>query len=179
MSCKMTSSSGIQGRRQIVEGIFQVLFSYHFNLALSAEKTHPKSSISMPDDQDPSLQTRHTLNNEVAMNESDDTTEPPPEGPTDSHVLSQIEPDEKGLTQQAGDSTDVTDLGWRSPADTIEEPLIAGLLNEDLWMLIRRFDKVNPQHGDVFPPFSNMILNFRSKFIMSRPYQMPRCRILI
>ncbi|KAJ5103492.1 hypothetical protein N7532_004021 [Penicillium argentinense] len=64
-----------------------------------------------------------------------------PDGPTDSHVLSQVEQDEKGLSQQAGDTAELTDLGWSKPVQHIEEPLIAGLSNQDLWMLLRRFDK--------------------------------------
>ncbi|CAI7664546.1 unnamed protein product [Penicillium glandicola] len=63
------------------------------------------------------------------------------EGPTESHVLSQVEQDEKGLSQKAGDTAEITDLGWGESPDAIEEPLVAGLSNEDLWMLIRRFDK--------------------------------------
>jgi hypothetical protein len=60
-------------------------------------------------------------------------------GPTDSHALSQVEQDEKGLAQQAGATDEVTDLGWeQSPQGQI----VAGLSNEDLWMLIRRFNKV-------------------------------------
>jgi hypothetical protein len=66
---------------------------------------------------------------------------PTPEGPTDSHVLSQVEQDEKGMIQKAGDTPDITDVGWNNLADNTEQ-LIAGLSNEDLWMLIRRFDKV-------------------------------------
>lgn len=79
-------------------------------------------------------------------NKDDNTREktPSPEGPTDSHVLSQVQPDEKGLTQQTGDTDGVTDLGWSTSAEHIEEPLIAGLSNEDLWVFIRRFDKVGP-----------------------------------
>ncbi|KAJ5590679.1 hypothetical protein N7450_004651 [Penicillium hetheringtonii] len=74
--------------------------------------------------------------------ENDSAQSPPiPEGPTDSHVLSQIELDEKGLSQKAGDSAEITDLGWTKPLEHIEGPLIAGIPNEDLWMLIRRFDK--------------------------------------
>lgn len=65
-----------------------------------------------------------------------------PEGPTDSHVLAQVEQDEKGLSQKAGDTPEITNLGWGKSPDSIEEPLVAGLSNEDLWMLIRRFDKV-------------------------------------
>ncbi|OQE46756.1 hypothetical protein PENCOP_c001G01517 [Penicillium coprophilum] len=62
-------------------------------------------------------------------------------GPTDSHVLAQVEQDEKGLSQKAGDTAEITNIGWDEPPDAIEEPLVAGLSNEDLWMLIRRFDK--------------------------------------
>lgn len=70
--------------------------------------------------------------------------EPPtPEGPTDSHVLAQVEQDEKGLSQLAGDTAEVTDIGWTTPADQFEKPIIAGISNEDLWMLIRRFDKAS------------------------------------
>ncbi|KAG0159370.1 hypothetical protein PDIDSM_6892 [Penicillium digitatum] len=64
-----------------------------------------------------------------------------PEGPTESHVLSQVEQDEKGLSQKAGDTEEITNVGWGESPDAIEEPFIAGLSNEDLWMLIRRFDK--------------------------------------
>lgn len=72
----------------------------------------------------------------------EDVEKPPtPKGPTDSHVLSQVEQDEKGLIQKAGDTPDITDVGWNNIADHTEQ-LIAGLPNEDLWMLIRRFDKV-------------------------------------
>ncbi|KAJ5924709.1 hypothetical protein N7466_008896, partial [Penicillium verhagenii] len=64
-----------------------------------------------------------------------------PEGPTDSHILSQVEQDEKGLSQQAGITSDITDLGWNQPSHHFDEAIVAGLSNEDLWMLIRRFDK--------------------------------------
>ncbi|KAJ5760536.1 hypothetical protein N7520_007692 [Penicillium odoratum] len=66
---------------------------------------------------------------------------PIPEGPTDSHVLSQVEQDDKGLAQQADDTAEVRDLGWNQPSQHFDEAIIAGLSNEDLWMLIRRFDK--------------------------------------
>lgn len=88
------------------------------------------------------------LNNADDLNNADrNTVEKPssPEGPTDSHVLSQVEPEEKGLAHQAGERDEMTDLGWGAPAEHIEEPLITGLSNEDLWMFIRRFDKVRPE----------------------------------
>ncbi|CAG8156598.1 unnamed protein product [Penicillium salamii] len=64
-----------------------------------------------------------------------------PDGPTDSHILSQVDQDDKGLVQKAGETAEITNIGWGHPPDQIEEPLVAGLSNEDLWMLIRRFDK--------------------------------------
>ncbi|CAG7923727.1 unnamed protein product [Penicillium olsonii] len=66
---------------------------------------------------------------------------PEPDGPTDSHILSQVDQDEKGLAQKAGETAEITNIGWGHEPDQIEEPLVAGLPNEDLWMLIRRFDK--------------------------------------
>lgn len=65
-----------------------------------------------------------------------------PKGQTESHVLSRVEQDEKGLSQKAGHTAEITNIGWGESPDAIDEPLVAGLSNEDLWMLIRRFDKV-------------------------------------
>jgi hypothetical protein len=73
---------------------------------------------------------------------TDDEYKETPEGPTDSHVLSQVDQDEKGLAQKAGETAETTNVGWGESPDAIVEPLVAGLSNEDLWMLIRRFDKV-------------------------------------
>ncbi|KAJ5492942.1 hypothetical protein N7539_001688 [Penicillium diatomitis] len=63
-----------------------------------------------------------------------------PEGPTDSHVLSQVEPEEKGIIQKMGDTNDISDVGWTN-LEHHREQLIAGLSNEDAFMLIRRFNK--------------------------------------
>ncbi|KAJ5818536.1 hypothetical protein N7474_004127 [Penicillium riverlandense] len=77
----------------------------------------------------------------VVHNNNEDTEKPSqPRGPTESHVLAQIEQDEKGLAQK-DDTTETTDIGWGQSGDQIEESLVAGLSNEDLWMLIRRFNK--------------------------------------
>lgn len=86
------------------------------------------------------------LNHANDLRDADRNTVKEPSGPdepTDSHALSQVEPEEKGLAHQAGHTDEVTDLGWNASAEHIEGPLIAGLSNEDLWMLIRRFDKVD------------------------------------
>ena len=74
--------------------------------------------------------------------DDESNNDPEPDGPTDSHILSQVDQDEKGLAQKAGETAEITNIGWGHEPDQIEEPLVAGLPNEDLWMLIRRFDKV-------------------------------------
>lgn len=65
--------------------------------------------------------------------------------PTESHALA-VEaaknPETPGAAQMAhGD--EVVDLGWNEPKEKVEEPLVGGLGNEDLWLLVRRFNKVN------------------------------------
>ena len=67
-----------------------------------------------------------------------------PTGPTDSHILSQVEQDDKGLSQKphAGHTENTSDIGWGAPSHDFEKRIVAGLSNEDLWMLISRFNKV-------------------------------------
>ncbi|KAH7045112.1 hypothetical protein B0J12DRAFT_711932 [Macrophomina phaseolina] len=63
--------------------------------------------------------------------------------PTLSHSLAMQgdpEADEKGLAQKDHDE-EVVDLGWNEPKEIVAEPLVGGLENEELWMLVRRFNK--------------------------------------
>ena len=61
---------------------------------------------------------------------------------TTSHVLADADHDEKGAAQRdRGDPEGEEDLGWNQDAEAVPTPLIGGLSNEDLWTLIRRFDK--------------------------------------
>ncbi|KAL2827384.1 hypothetical protein BDW59DRAFT_179151 [Aspergillus cavernicola] len=64
------------------------------------------------------------------------------QGPTDSHLLSHVEPDEgaKGLAHKAGETEHVSDIGW-GESGTLQERIVPGLSNEDLFLLIRRFNK--------------------------------------
>lgn len=55
------------------------------------------------------------------------------------------------LTQPPTDETGPPDtlakplnLHWKPSSRTVDETLADGLSNEDLWMLIRRFNKVRP-----------------------------------
>lgn len=64
------------------------------------------------------------------------------EGPTASHALATSPTEETGLVQQDHDE-EVRDLGWNEPKEAIPAPLVGGMDNEDLWVLVRRFDKVS------------------------------------
>jgi hypothetical protein len=64
------------------------------------------------------------------------------EGPTASHALATSPSvEEPGLVQLDHDE-EVKDLGWNQPKEGIPAPLVGGMENEDLWVLVRRFDKV-------------------------------------
>lgn len=75
---------------------------------------------------------------------STDTTDTTDTPPTMSHALAAeaVEsPDSTGAAQQEH-AQEVVDLGWNEPAQEIVNPLVGGLPNEDLWILLRRFNKV-------------------------------------
>jgi len=61
--------------------------------------------------------------------------------PSMSHALAASDHDVKGLAQEAHD-LEVKDLGWNEPEKNIPSPLVGKLPNEDLWILVRRFNKV-------------------------------------
>lgn len=69
-----------------------------------------------------------------------ETSKTPAGAPSLSHALATTKHAEKGLAQQYHDD-EVLDLGWNQTKQRVSEPLVGGLENEDLWMLIRRFDK--------------------------------------
>lgn len=58
-----------------------------------------------------------------------------------SHALATADHDEKGEAQEQHDD-EVKDLGWTETNDKIADPLVARLPNEELWILVRRFNKV-------------------------------------
>lgn len=61
--------------------------------------------------------------------------------PTMSHELANVDHEEKGVAQQNYGQTEAKDLGWTSKASEVPSPLVHGLSNEELWTLIRRFNK--------------------------------------
>ena len=62
--------------------------------------------------------------------------------PTASHALAKADPNQKGHAQIDHGGDEVKDLGWHEDADDIPAPLVGGLPNEELWVLIRRFNKM-------------------------------------
>jgi uncharacterized protein DUF3292 len=64
------------------------------------------------------------------------------EEPTLSHELAMQDHEHKGAAQKDHDVEEVADLGWNEGADEIANPLVGGLKNEDLWVLVRRFNQV-------------------------------------
>lgn len=64
--------------------------------------------------------------------------------PTESHALAMEaakNPELVGAAQIVH-GEEVIDLGWNEPKEKVEAPLVGGLGNEDLWLLVRRFNKV-------------------------------------
>ncbi|WZH43993.1 uncharacterized protein QYS62_005007 [Fusarium acuminatum] len=64
------------------------------------------------------------------------------EAPTVSHALAEESKDfeEKGAAQIEHGDVEVKNLGWNEEARFVP-PLVGGLKNEDVWTLLRRFDK--------------------------------------
>ncbi|KAI4227753.1 MAG: hypothetical protein L6R36_002173 [Xanthoria steineri] len=59
--------------------------------------------------------------------------------PTDSHALANADHDDKGAAQVNGDDS-IKNLGWNEHPKDVPD-LVGGLDNEELWTLIRRFNK--------------------------------------
>jgi len=64
--------------------------------------------------------------------------------PTTSHALAV---QSKGVEAHGAAHEDhdgeVKDLGWHKPEEQIPSPLVGRLPNDDLWLLLRRFNKVS------------------------------------
>lgn len=82
----------------------------------------------------------------VSEPEKHETANSITEEPTLSHALATDDHEEKGLAQREHDD-EVADLGWNEKKGEISAPLVGGLDNEDLWLLIRRFNKVRRRTG--------------------------------
>ncbi|KAH6623155.1 hypothetical protein F5144DRAFT_550738 [Chaetomium tenue] len=88
-----------------------------------------------------------------------DSTTVPGDGPTFSHALA-TETRDNGNQKQHHPEKDVQDLGWNEPKQNIAAPLIAGMDNEELWLLIRRFNKqIYDVKATPYPPPGGLDLN--------------------
>jgi Protein of unknown function (DUF3292) len=61
--------------------------------------------------------------------------------PSESHALATENHELKGAAQEAGKESRITDLGWQANAEGVAT-MVGGLPNEELWTLVRRFNKV-------------------------------------
>lgn len=61
---------------------------------------------------------------------------------SESHALATENHDLKGAAQEAGTEAQTTNLGWQANAAKDVATLVGGLPNEELWTLIRRFNRV-------------------------------------
>jgi hypothetical protein len=79
--------------------------------------------------------------------EREETSRTITEKPTASHELA-VEaaraPEQLGAAQVLH-KDEVKNLGWNEPQEAVENPLVGGLSNDDLWVLVRRFNKVSLQ----------------------------------
>ena len=62
--------------------------------------------------------------------------------PSDSHALASADDHEvKGAVQTNHEEGEVRDMGWNDHPHDVPTPLVGGLPNEELWTLVRRFNK--------------------------------------
>lgn len=62
--------------------------------------------------------------------------------PSDSHALASADDHEiKGAVQTNHEEGEVRDMGWNDKPTDVPTPLVGGLPNEELWTLVRRFNK--------------------------------------
>lgn len=100
------------------------------------------------------------------------------EHPTESHALANEEPDPEliGAAQLNHGEPEVKDLGWNEDPANVPKPLVGGLPNEELWTLVRRFNKVSLglSHSGLF-----RCLCFSSKCTMSKSFPKHLSEVLI
>ena len=60
---------------------------------------------------------------------------------SESHALATEHQELTGAAQEAGKEARITNLGWQANANGVAT-LVGGIPNEELWTLVRRFNKV-------------------------------------
>lgn len=94
---------------------------------------------------EPHVEVRHTSTSNSSSFNTPTSSTSPSNAPTESHALAEADHDLKGAAQQPSFGGEVRDLGWTDHPDDVPKPLVGGLPNEELWTLVRRFNKVKSQ----------------------------------
>ncbi|KAL0934531.1 uncharacterized protein CTRU02_211330 [Colletotrichum truncatum] len=104
--------------------------------------SHPLvDPVDLPSQSTYSYSSQSSLGHEPEMVESHEE-----EQPTESHLLADMATkekpiEEKGFAEMGHKDIEVKDLGWNTPPRNVAQPMVGGLTNEELWVLVRRFDK--------------------------------------
>ena len=97
--------------------------------------------------------TSSTPNNGTVINTPSSSSASASNAPSDSHALAieSADHDIKGAVQENHEAGEVRDMGWNDDPKSVPSPLVAKLPNEELWTLVRRFNKqiyhVKATHG--------------------------------
>ncbi|KAK4101144.1 hypothetical protein N658DRAFT_449453 [Parathielavia hyrcaniae] len=86
----------------------------------------------------------------------------PGEGPTLSHALATDVQADEGVVQRGNECVekDVVDLGWNEKKENVATPLVRGMDNEHMWLLLRRFNKqIYHVQATQYPPPGGLDLN--------------------
>ncbi|KAG9231462.1 hypothetical protein BJ875DRAFT_382866 [Amylocarpus encephaloides] len=103
-----------------------------------------------------------SINKELLDHEPEFVDVAPKEIPTESHEVANAVHEEKGAAQLDHGQTEVRDLGWNDDVEDVPVPLVGGLPNEELWTLIRRFNKAKQMYHVKSlsePPMGGLDLN--------------------
>ena len=111
---------------------------------LEQQAQHPQKHDEGKDDfATVTRQTSATTNSPPALTPTSSKSAATGNAPTDSHALAQADHEEKGAAQEQHFESEVKDLGWNESPSDMPKPLVGGLYNDNLWLLVRRFNKVN------------------------------------
>ena len=84
--------------------------------------------------------TSNTTSNSSKLNTPTSSSNDVLNAPSDSHALANSDHEEKGAVQKDHEEGEVRDMGWGENPQNVPT-LVGGLPNEDLWALVRRFNK--------------------------------------
>ncbi|AEO59658.1 hypothetical protein MYCTH_103671 [Thermothelomyces thermophilus ATCC 42464] len=96
----------------------------------------------------------------TATPDSQTHTDAAGDGPTLSHALAAETRGAQGPAQPNNNNSSVVDLGWNEKKENIAASPIEGMTNEELWLLVRRFNKqIYNVKATPYPPPGGLDLN--------------------